>query len=165
MRKVSDCTAGTELTNVDTVVAAADVGVGRGPAFVLGTQLFESLLGELHGGQESAVLGPELMGGLEAVETEGKCFGLLLEGVTSASGVSLPFGGIGHGVAGDSVVGFWDVFLQVSEEFLVAASFEVDGGGELAVDFKGGLFGCCHDPLTVELEEVFVEDKEVATVQ
>lgn len=164
VRKVRHCTAGAELTNVDTVVAAADIAVGRVPAFLLGTQLFESLLGELHGRQESAVLGPELMGGLEIVETEGKGFGLLLEGVASTSGVSLPFGRVVHGVTGNSVVGVWDVFLQVSEEFLIAALFEVDGGGELAVNFKGGLFGCCHDPLAVELEEVFVEDEEVATV-
>lgn len=164
VREVTHHAAGAELTDIVTDVAALEGGEGILAAFPLGTHLLEFLLGEVHRCKEPGMLGLELVGFLEVCQAPGELVGLLLQGCGGGSGAFLEVGRAGCMSVADCRCDAREAFFQLSNELLVAASFEVDGDGELDVDLIRGLLGRSHDPLTVELEEVLVEDEELAAI-
>lgn len=97
------------------------------------------------------------------METLGKSVSFLFQIFLSGLDGGVPLCTVAHGVDGELAGDIWDVFLEVSQECLVA-SVEVEGVSKVSVNFKGCLLGSCNDPLTMQLEEVLVEGKELPAI-
>lgn len=163
MGEVRDGAAGAHLTDCDTVVAAAGGTKVSTMACLPGTEVAELLLGEFDRGQESCVLRPKGVRRLQGVEALSKGVGILFQMFLSGVDRGVPLCTIADWVDGELAGEVWDMFLQVSQESLVA-SVDIEGMSKVSVNFKGCLLRSCNDPLAMKLEEVLVEGQELPAI-